>query len=74
MIAPVITSGAAAIAVAPIAVAPSTATVALVPSTVVVTAVAPTPTVPPKAIFVRTALTAGVVVIVVIGTEAAVSI
>jgi hypothetical protein len=34
----------------------------------------PIPTVPPKAIFVKTELTAGVVVIVVIGTEVAASI
>ena len=74
----VMTTGAAAIAVAPNAVAPNTPTAALVaapvPSTVAVTVAVPIPTVPPKAIFVRTELTAGVVVIVVIGTEVAASI
>ena len=74
MSAPVITTGATAIVVAPIAVTPSTPTAALVAAPVPSTVAVPIPTVPPKAIFVRTELTAGVVVIVVIGTEAAASI
>lgn len=74
----VMTTGAAATAVAPTAVAPSTPTVVLVaapvPNTVAVNVAVPIPTVPPTTIFVRTELAAGVVVIVVIGTEVAVSI
>ena len=49
MIAPVITTGATAIVVAPIAVTPSTPTAALVAAPVPSTVAVPIPTVPPKA-------------------------